>query len=513
MDSQTRKALVRKRAAIKARMTHLKKYIDSLQDTVDVHDANVRLQLLEKVWEEYNAVQDQLEYNDDDETQQHELDREAFTETYCELRARIDRIISEDRRARDASLAESQAPRALHENGNVTAPKIKLPTIEIPKFGGQITEFKHFHDTFSSLIINNQALDDVQKFHYLLSSVTNEAHQLIQNLPVTQQNFRVAWSLLCDRYNNERLIAAAHVKSLLSLPVINKESATDLRALINQFQSNLNAIKALDFSIPLHEVLLSQILIQHVDEVTRKQWEMKAVSQGVTELEAIIKFLEGKCQALELIHASQHPRNNNSSGVSRQTKHAYVATHSSCVLCTGSHPLHRCKQFKKASSQQRLNLVKQNQLCFNCLGNSHRTAQCQVEWSCRFCSRKHNSLLPCESKPAQKNSRNDCSNERQPQPTRTEQNNNSQSGVTVCHTSKGKPSSQIMLATAIVHVRDKYGQLVKCRALLDSASQGHFVPGRLVQQLHLRKFKAHIPVQGINVVTKTIHFASIVKPT
>jgi len=163
-----------------------------------------------------------------------------------------------------------------------------------------------------------------------LSSVTNEAHQLIQNLPVTQQNFHVAWNLLCDRYNNECLIAAAHVKSLLSLPVI-KELAMDLRALINQFQSDLNAIKALDLSIPLHEAL-SQILIEHVDEVTRKQWEMKAVSQGITELEAIIKFVEGKCQALELIHACQHLRNNNNSGASKPTKHAYVATHSSCFV-------------------------------------------------------------------------------------------------------------------------------------------------------------------------------------
>jgi hypothetical protein len=74
----------------------------------------------------------------------------------------------------------------MHENGNYLAPKIKLPTIEIPKFGGQITEFKHFYFTFSGLIINNQALDEVQKFPYLLSSVTNEAHQLIQNLSFTQ---------------------------------------------------------------------------------------------------------------------------------------------------------------------------------------------------------------------------------------------------------------------------------------------------------------------------------------
>jgi hypothetical protein len=55
------------------------------------------------------------------------------------LRARIDRIISEDRRAKDVSSAESQTPTAPHENGNFLAPKIKLPTIDFPKFGGQIS--------------------------------------------------------------------------------------------------------------------------------------------------------------------------------------------------------------------------------------------------------------------------------------------------------------------------------------------------------------------------------------
>jgi hypothetical protein len=93
-------------------MTNIKKYINILPDTVDVHDVNVRLQLLEKVWEEYNAVQDQLEYNDDDEMQQHELDGEAVPETYCELRDKIDRVISQDRQARDVSSTELQKLRA-----------------------------------------------------------------------------------------------------------------------------------------------------------------------------------------------------------------------------------------------------------------------------------------------------------------------------------------------------------------------------------------------------------------
>ena len=48
MGSQTRKALVTKRAAVKARMSHIKKFIDSLQDTVDVHDVNVSLTVIIK---------------------------------------------------------------------------------------------------------------------------------------------------------------------------------------------------------------------------------------------------------------------------------------------------------------------------------------------------------------------------------------------------------------------------------------------------------------------------------
>lgn len=65
-------------------------------------------------------------------------------------------------------------------------------------------------------------------------------------------------------------------------------------------------------SILLHEVLLSQIPIEHVAEITRKQWEMKAVTQWVTELKELIKFLEDKCQALKLIHESHQPWNYNS---------------------------------------------------------------------------------------------------------------------------------------------------------------------------------------------------------
>jgi hypothetical protein len=41
---------------------------------------------------------------------QHELDTEAFTETYGELRARISRIIADDRLGGEVSSAKSRMP-------------------------------------------------------------------------------------------------------------------------------------------------------------------------------------------------------------------------------------------------------------------------------------------------------------------------------------------------------------------------------------------------------------------
>jgi len=64
------------------------------------------------------------------EMQQHELDTEAFTETYGDLRARNHRIIADDRQAGEVSLAKSQMPRSLQENCNASAQRLNCPPLK-----------------------------------------------------------------------------------------------------------------------------------------------------------------------------------------------------------------------------------------------------------------------------------------------------------------------------------------------------------------------------------------------
>jgi hypothetical protein len=75
---------------------------------------------------------------------------------------------------------------------------------------------------------------------------------------------------------------------------------------------------------------------------------------------------------------------------------------------------------------------------------------------------------------------------------------------------KGRPKNHILLATATVEVKNKSGQYVPCRALLDSASHLHFITERCVQRLRLSRTQTHTSIQGIsNANAATHHSVSI----
>ncbi|GFV31640.1 integrase catalytic domain-containing protein [Trichonephila clavipes] len=78
----------------------------------------------------------------------------------------------------------------------------------------------------------------------------------------------------------------------------------------------------------------------------------------------------------------------------RNSSKVFVAeTKTNCVLCKGNnfHPLSKCYQFKKLSVEDRVEVVKRNNLCFRCF-LPHRLKECRSEKNC-FCLRPYNSLI------------------------------------------------------------------------------------------------------------------------
>lgn len=110
----------------------------------------------------------------------------------------------------------------------------------------------------------------MQKLHYLKSCLCGDAKNILQSLETSNGNYLVAWNLLNDRFNNERLIAKNHTKALFDLPVMNKENLTILRKIVDGTNKHVQALNALGRPVNSWDDILIHLVCDKLDESTRK---------------------------------------------------------------------------------------------------------------------------------------------------------------------------------------------------------------------------------------------------
>ncbi|KAF2889347.1 hypothetical protein ILUMI_16826 [Ignelater luminosus] len=73
----------------------------------------------------------------------------------------------------------------------------------------------------------------------------------------------------------------------------------------------------------------------------------------------------------------------------------------------------------------------------------------------------------------------------------------------VAYSSQAK-LAQHLLSTALVHILDRHGNQIECRALLDLGSQSSFMTNEMRVKLQLKTSKINLPIIGINQVSRLI---------
>jgi len=112
---------------------------------------------------------------------------------------------------------------------------------------------------------------------------------------------------------------------------------------------------------------------------------------------------------------------------------------------------------------------------------------------CRQCHKSHHTLLHIDRQIQSTNDKGLVTND----PPADAKGSSCAEVNTYC-SFKSKHRNQIVLATAIVEVQKKSGQYVPYRALLESASQSHFISERCVQGWRLSRTQTHASIQGIS---------------
>lgn len=214
-------------------------YKKSPKDRITLSYVETRLEVLEEKWKIFdeNHRKIVLEVNSEELSKSSYCVNNVYDkteETYIEYKSKL----------KEALLRLKPQPTRFYSEVKKSSEHsvVKLPKISIPQFSGKYSEWASFRDLFSSLIHKNHSIDDVQRLHYLKSSLTGEAAQLIQHIPITADNYRICWNQLENRYNNKKYLSNQILKRLMGQKAVTHESASGLKLLLDTTKECLHAM-------------------------------------------------------------------------------------------------------------------------------------------------------------------------------------------------------------------------------------------------------------------------------
>ncbi|KAK2575334.1 hypothetical protein KPH14_012768 [Odynerus spinipes] len=244
----------------------------------------------------------------------------------------------------------------------------------------------------------------VAKLHYLKTSVTGTAAQLISNVPMSHESFDVAWNLIKERFDDKERLILSYVEKLFSNTTQVNRTAHDLNTLVSSTKETLDALKALDVPLEHWNYVLLYTLTRRLDSTMREAWEVKRSSlPRPTTVDQLIDFIQARARALEAIQSpSQSTYSSRIKSVKEpltpKTRAAHYATTQPataqypCDLCRGAHYIVSCPKFRELHPTDRHKLVVNQRLCFNCLGH-HNLSACNSSRTCKTCGAKHHTMI------------------------------------------------------------------------------------------------------------------------
>lgn len=184
-----------------------------------------------------------------DDLQRESNERDSFEKCFFSAVASAEEALSKHPLISSGSSSSSNDDIKVTGSGTAIAtggPSIKLPTIHLPVFSGHYQDWLGYHDTYMSLIHNNPSIHNIHKFHYLRASLKENAAMVIHSIDFSSESYDIAWQLLSDRYNNNKILINNHIQALFNIESVTHESATALRHIIDTLNKNLRSLKALN---------------------------------------------------------------------------------------------------------------------------------------------------------------------------------------------------------------------------------------------------------------------------
>ena len=320
---------------------------------------------------------------------------------------------------------------------------LNLPKVNIPILPKDITKFLAWHDQFNSTIHDVAHISDVLKLTYLRQACAPNHASIIEHIPTEAgDNYSRARSAIYDRLYNPRVIAFSLISQFMTSPQVKPDNGPSLLRLGEMIRGMLADLKKVGVKCENWDVILMQIVMEKMDDNTKREYMTSFPSKDLPELEHCIKFMDERGLALTSLFSKatnedtnkNKKQNNNQNNQSSLMTKQIAATASlaaavqslndkgnkpqtqsqgrqgggggskhqnnrqeqktpKCTHCDGPHWTNKCEAFVKMTPKERHTRIKEKNGCFNCLGTGHPRSKCTTKGRCKECNKDHHSML------------------------------------------------------------------------------------------------------------------------
>ena len=358
----------------------------------------LRVTLNEKL-ETIKALDSEVIQLIDDDTVADEIEQaDGYKESIFNALIRINQITKTpptSSPSTEASTRERRTPPPESRSSSVQLPKLQLRS-----FGGNLTKWISFWESFESAVHNNDDLSDIEKFNYLTSLSERSAREAVSGLALTAANYHKAIDTLKKRFGCKQQIVNKHMDALLQVEaIVSSQNTRALRRLFDDISCHVRSLKSLGIESDSYGNLLCPVLLNKIPAdlqliVSRK------VSEADWNLDLLMVAIEEEVTARERVGAGHgRPSLRRGEYKSPPTATTLVSGETSstpmpCCYCSQPHQPSDCSTVIQVEARKQ-SLRRQGR-CFSCLRKGHLVRDCRSNNRCRTCRGRHHTSI-CNS--------------------------------------------------------------------------------------------------------------------
>ena len=409
-----------------------------------------------------------------------------------------------------------------------------MPNQKINIFDGDYTSYFLFKNSFDN-VINTNLTNDRERLQYLEQFTRGRPNEIVRaclHLPPTK-GYKRARESLDARYGNSNRVVQAFVEKVLDWKNIQRDDIEGLDDFAVMLSSCNNAVSGVPHGSAVlnnpdtMRKIISKLPFNMQDRWRRLADEIMQNKKKEISFDDLVQFIDKETRIIKNPYFGKHlfdgtekirsseirntklsrnveegfrkgQRNDNNGQrmgapfYDRKLNVNNTKTGLSCWFCKGSHLVDDCSEINRMSHENRLEVIKNLNLCFSCLRGGHTSRNCGFRKKCSVCGMNHPTLLHRQTHTFERS----CEEVNLGSLNKKEEISNK---VSIYINRENRNSKGMSVVP--VKVRSSEGHEVETMAFLDGGSSGTFCTGRLLERLGISAGNC----DKIGVTTTTMH--------